>query len=87
MSPQNVTINLNFVANTNVLANINNRLDVVSNRVNNVSNNFTRVSNSVRNVTTNVNHLGEKLRTYEASQMGYITFLRVLANSVWVLSA
>lgn len=65
-----VTIQLNFVANTQMLANVSNRLGVVSNRVSNISTNFTRVNNNVRNVTGSVSRLGERVDSVKSKSAG-----------------
>lgn len=70
MADNSVNITMNFVANTAVFSNINQRLDVVSSHVNNVSNQFAQVSNRVNNVTNNVNHLGDRMGRLRSASSG-----------------
>ncbi len=70
MPDNSVNITMNFIANTAVFSNINQRLDVVSSHVNNVSNQFAQVSNRVNNVTNNVNHLGDRMGRLRSASSG-----------------
>lgn len=78
--PDSVNITMNFVANTAVFGDINQRLNVVSNHVKNVTNQFTQVSNRVNNVTNNVNHLGDNMDRLSSVSSGIGGFFRKLGN-------
>ncbi len=78
--PDSVNITMNFVANTAVFGDINQRLNVVSNHVKNVTNQFTQVSNRVNNVTNNVNHLGDSMDRLSSVSSGIGGFFRKLGN-------
>lgn len=78
--PDSVNITMNFVANTAVFGDINQRLNVVSNHVKNVTNQFTQVSNRVNNVTNNVNHLGDSMDRLSSVSSGIGGFFRKPGN-------